>query len=99
MGKVRRGEPRGVNVGRGVSVAVAVGAGVIIGVATGVATGRGVVMGRGAAVGFSGVPLATAVSTGFTKVREGALGGGVDSLRILLRAFSAACRSPICSQP
>ena len=76
-------------------MAVAVGAGVIIGVAI----GRGVMTGRGVAAGFSGVPLATAASTGFAKVREGALGGGVDSLRILLRAFSAACRSPICSQP
>jgi len=38
-------------------------------------------------------------SAGFTNVFGGAFGGGVDSDLIFTRAFSAACRSEIPSQP
>jgi hypothetical protein len=47
----------------------------------------------------TGAGIAAAVLAGFTKVREGAFGGGVASLFILRRACSTACRSPIRSQP
>jgi hypothetical protein len=40
-----------------------------------------------------------AACVGFTKVLAGASGGGVDSDLIFARAFSAACRSAIPSQP
>lgn len=82
----RRGEALGAWLTVGATVAVA--ATVAIGVVAGTV-----------AVAVAAVAAAGTASAGFTKTREGALGGGVASPFILIRTFSAACRSPMRSQP
>lgn len=66
---------------------------------SGVAVARAAA-GEGAAVAeVTALAGAGAASTGFTNVRDGALGGGVASVLIFTRTFSAAWRSPTRSQP
>ena len=83
-------------VGRGVGVMIGTGINFLTGCAT-----AGAVGGTGAVGAMTGslATVVAAASTGLTKVLEGALGGGVDSLLIFMRTLSAACRSVIPSQP
>jgi hypothetical protein len=99
----------GVNLGRVVGLAAGVPVALVAAVALGEAAAAGVglaarVAGVGLAAGgadaagvvaavAAGVAGAVVLSTGFTNVFGGALGGGVDSVRIFVRARSAAERS------
>jgi hypothetical protein len=88
---------------------VAVDAGILSDAAGGVCRNAAVGLGNGTWVGETvgdanaGVETGGEVSAvdcaGLTKVFDGASGGGVDSDLIFARAFSAACRSAIPSQP
>lgn len=85
-----------------VGAAVAVGTGVVVALATGVAVvlATGVALAAAVAVAAAaGAGVAAAVSSGFTNFFGGALGGGVASALILVRARSAAERSAIAVQP
>lgn len=77
-------------------VAVALAAGVALAAAAGVVLAAGVVA---AAAVAAGVAVVSDVSFGLTNRFEGALGGGVASALILVRARSAAERSAIAVQP
>lgn len=68
-----------------------------LGVAVGIAEADGAALWAGAAETAEG-DEAAAIS-GFTNVFDGPSGGGVDSDFILVRACSAACLSPMSSQP
>jgi hypothetical protein len=103
---VALGEAAVIGVVRVVAVAAGVGLvagvddglGFVFGVAAGVALAAAAADGAGVdAAVAAGVTEAVAVelSSGFTNVFGGALGGGVDSVRIFVRARSAAERSAI----
>lgn len=81
---------RAVAVGRGVTDTDPTGAAVAVAAADGDADAGGAAF--VSAVGADSL-------TGFTNFFDGASGGGVDSDFILVRACSAACRSPMSSQP
>jgi hypothetical protein len=90
--------------GVAVATAAAVGAGVAVAAAVGIAVAlaAGVALAAAAAVAAAvgaGVAVVVAVSRGLTNFFGGALGGGVASARIRLRARSAAARSAIAVQP
>ena len=104
--RARSGVDVGVALGSLVGEGVAEAAGVSgrcartggVEVAVVVASGEGEALSVGAAEAAAAVGCAAAIS-GFTNVLEGASAGGVDSDFILVRACSAACRSPMSSQP
>ena len=79
---------------------VAVGSGVTEADSAGAALAVAAADGDGDADGAAFVSAAGTDSlAGFTNVFDGASGGGVDSDFIFVRACSAACRSPMSSQP
>ena len=92
-----------------VGATVAAAAGILGDEADGTCRDDAVGLARGACVGEAagdanadletGGEVSAIACVGLTKVFGGALGGGVDSDLIFTRAFSAACRSAIPSQP
>lgn len=109
---LRTGVPVGLADGETVALALALGDGDDVGVgrtvglrngvAVGLADGETVALATGNALlaGVAGAAVVWATATaGFINVFEGASAGGVDSDFIWARAFSAACRSLMPSQP
>jgi hypothetical protein len=90
--------------GVGLATGLVVAAGVALGATVAEGDGRTLGEGEGAGVALAaavaaGVTLAVEASVGFTNFFGGALGGGVASALILMRARSAAERSAMAVQP